>query len=208
MVLVDAQVDAVKKQVAALTRTQIIATAKAENTKIMQSDPHPAGFVRHVDGVEGAPEESVKDGGVIVYDYDRLDLVVEFALDTLRQLSPVDKGDYVRSHTIFVDGKPVEDLKGWHEGQKIAIANTVPYARKIEVGGKKYRTHPHVYEHAAVTVNRRFGNVASVSFGYMRVDIGDISVWADTVSRSHGSQRKSDRDEWLRRQPALFLSEL
>jgi len=205
---VDAQVEAVKKQVAALTRTQIIATAKAENAKIMADDPPPAGFVRHVDGVEGIPEENVKDGGVIVYDYDRLDLVVEFALDTLRQLSPVDKGDYVRSHTIFVDGKPVDDLRNWHEGQKIAIANTVPYARKIEVGGKKYRTHPHVYEHAAATVNRRFGNVANISFGYMQVDIGDISVWVASVPSSHSSRRKSDRDEWLRRQPALFLSEL
>jgi hypothetical protein len=206
---VDAQIEAVKKQVEALTRTQIIATAKAENAKIMQDDPRPAGYVRHVDGVEGAPEESVRDGGVIVYDYDRLDIIVAFALDTLRQISPVDKGDYVRSHTLFIDGHPVEDLSGWHQGQKVAIANTQPYARKIEVGGKKFRTHPHVYERATHTVTQRFGNIASISFGYMQVDIGDVASWSRSTRVSHrGHASTKTRDDWLRRQPAMFLSEL
>lgn len=206
---VDAQVEAVKKNIEVLTRTQIIATAKAENAKIMAEEPRPAGFVRHVDGVEGAPEESVKDGGVIVYDYDRLDIIAAFALDTLRQLSPVDKGDYVRSHTLFIDGKPVEDLSGWREGQQVAIANTMPYARKIEVGGKKFRTHPHVYERAQKTVAQRFGNMANIAFGYMQVDIGDVAEWSVKARVSHrGHASTKTRDDWLRRQPAIFLTGL
>jgi hypothetical protein len=50
--------------------------------------------VRHVDGAL-APEEAVKVGGVIVYDYNRLDLVKKLALEILKEFSPDKTGDYI-----------------------------------------------------------------------------------------------------------------
>lgn len=203
----DAQFDAVIANVTALTREAIVTAAKREHHKIMDEDPRPLSFVRHVDGVENAPEERVKPGGVIVYDYDRLDYVVSVALDYLRQYSPVREGDYVRSHTLFLNGQPVDDVKAWKRGDKIAIANTMPYARKIERGGKQYRTHPHVYEKTERVLDRRFGNLSRVYFGYMEVTIGDVADWAKSTKLTGGGRtlRSKTRDEWLRRQPALFI---
>jgi hypothetical protein len=150
----------------------IVAAAKREHAKIMEAEPRPPGFVRHVDGREGATEEDVSDGGIIVYDYHRIDLVVDAAMDTLRKLSPVASGDYVRSHTIFIGGSVVEDAKNWKPGQEVVLANTVPYARKIEIGGKKFRTHPHVYEKTASILRRLFAGVADISFSYY--DVGSL----------------------------------
>lgn len=203
-----AQFDAVTRNVAALTREQVIAAAKAQNAKVMNTEPRPAAFTRHVDGIEGAAEEAVRPGGEIVYDYDRIDLVAEFALDTLRQLSPVYRGNYVRGHTLFVGGQPVDDIRRIGAAKTVVIANTEPYARKIEVGGKQFRTHPHVYERAESIVARRFGNIADVRFGYFAVTIGDIEDWAaSTVSGRRGGS-KAAVDHWLRRQPALYISRL
>lgn len=188
--------------VAALSRRHIAAAARSRNADVMRTSPRPLGFVRHVDGIEGAAEEAVQPGGVIVYDYDRLDLVLAAALDTLRELSPVAMGDYVRSHTVFLNSRAVDDVKAWRRGDEIAIANTMPYARKIERGRGGYRAHPHVYEQASRLLDRRFGSIAHIAFGYFVVE-----SHADIAKvRSAGHAGAARRDDWLRRQPALFVS--
>lgn len=85
-------------------RELLIATAKREHAAVMRADPRPSAFKRWVDGVEGAPEERVKDRGVIHYEYSRIDEIVRFTMDTLFDKSPVRTGRYRKSHTIFVDG--------------------------------------------------------------------------------------------------------
>lgn len=210
MVSFNAQVDAATARTLEEVRLRIIATAKTEHAKIMQDDPQPGGFVRHVDGVEGAAEETVKASGVIVYDYDRLDLVADVALDTLRQLSPIEKGDYVRSHVLFVNGQPVDTLKGnWKEGDEISITNLVPWARKIEIGREGYHAHPHVYERAAHLLANRYGNIAKIIFTFRPVPFGDIGKWAKTTKMSHqGHASTATRQDWLTRQPTIIIREL
>lgn len=203
---VAAQCDAVIKRVASLTQQQIVATAKAANAKVMATPPKPLRMTRHVDGVLDAPEEAVKPGGVIVYDYDRLDLVVQFALDTLRQLSPVESGDYASSHVIMLNGTVVDNVSGWKPGDEITISNSQPYTRKIEIGDKGYRAHGHVYEKSAHVVSRQYGNMASVSFTYRAAPPGAIQGWAARTKLSRkGSVR--NRAEWLVNQPTLVIRE-
>lgn len=200
--------DAAINRVVGLTRQQIAETAVREDRKIMSDPPIPITRVRHVDGVLGAPETAVKDGGVIVYDYGRLDLVVEFALDTLRQLSPVDEGDYVRSHVIMINGVVVPDMKGWKAGDRVTISNSMPYTRKIEIGRGRYRARGHVYEKAERIVLRRFGNMANVWFIFDKAPAGDIHSWAKTTTLSHrGHASTNTRQEWLTRQPTLLIKE-
>lgn len=135
------QFDAVLAEVGRLTQQGIVAEAKRLHGEVMNTDPRPLNFVRHVDGVI-APEEAVKPGGVIVYDYNRLDIVAKRALEILREISPVGSGRdphpglYKSSHRLFIDGHAVDTLDGWHEGQEISITNTVVYAQVIELGGK------------------------------------------------------------------------
>lgn len=158
------------------THRAIVALAKREHAKVLMTDPRPGGFTRYVDGRRGAPEEAVKPNGVIVYEYQRLDLVVQLAMETLFDRSPVLSGEYRNRHTIFLNGQPVRNLKNWKPGDEVAISNYVPYARKIEAGKMRMRVPgtDHVYQQAAQIVKARYGNVASVHFTYRGIGGGGI----------------------------------
>lgn len=160
------------KAVTAAVNADLAALAKREHAKVMNTDPRPVGFVRWVDGNEGAAEESVRPDGVIVYEYNRYDLVAQFILDTLRERSPVKSGEYVRSHTLFLNGVEVQDLSGWKQGDEISITNYVPYSRKIEVGKMKMSVPGHVYERTAQIARRLYREVADISFTYRGIIAG------------------------------------
>jgi hypothetical protein len=197
------------KFVIGLTQQQLVAKAKQLNKEIMGADPRPLAVVRHVDGVQDAPEETVKPDGVIVYDYDRLDQVVEFALETLRQLSPVDSGDYARGHVVMLNGEVVDGLAGWKPGDRVTISNPEPYARKIEIGKNGYRANGHVYDKAAQIVARRFGNMVDTSVEYETAPPGAIHEWAGkTKSGSRRGGNSANHTEWLTRQPTLLIEEI
>lgn len=204
--------DSVTKNAVNLTQQQVAAKAVEMNRAVMVKEPRPLGVKRYVDGVEGAPETAVRAGGVIVYDYNRLDLVAEVALDTLRQLSPVKEGNYVRGHVIMLNEQIVElaQLRGaYKDGDTITISNTEPYTRKIERGGKGFRTKGHVYEKAERILVRRFGNQASIYFTYRKAPAGAIHDWArSTGMSSTGHASANHRAEWLIRQPTLVIREL
>lgn len=158
------------------THRAIVALAKREHGRVMTTDPRPGGFTRYVDGRKGAREEAVKPTGVIVYEYQRLDLVVQLAMETLFEKSPVLSGEYRNRHTIFLNGQPVTNLAGWKPGDEVAISNYLPYARKIEMGKMKMRVPgtDHVYAQAAQIVKARYGNVASVRFTYRGISGGAV----------------------------------
>jgi hypothetical protein len=142
----------------------LVETAKAAHQRVMQTDPRPTRFNRTVDGARGAPEERVKPFGVIVYDYPRLDEVVQFALEALFDLSPVLSGEYRNAHQLYLDGYPVRNLADYRGGE-VVIMNTFPYARKIELGAMTMRIEntDQVYAKAADLVRGRFGNQAKIS---------------------------------------------
>jgi hypothetical protein len=152
-------------------RLSLIALAKSEHSKIMNAEPRPVRFTRFVDGRRGALEEEAKGNSVIHYDYPRLEIVVEFAMNALYDFSPVRSGEYRNSHQIFVNGLHVANLKDINEGQEIAISNTVPYARKIEVGAMTMRVPgtDHVYQQAAQLTRRRMGNLARIEFTFRSI---------------------------------------
>lgn len=217
------QIRIAKQVTLADTQALLVATAKQANEKVLATDPRPASFRRFVDGNEGAPEEAVKAAGVIVYEYQRLDLVAQFALDTLRALSPTgsngDKhpGLYRDSHTAFVNGDAVRDFSDLPAGAVITITNPQPYARKIEVGGRFKMTVPgtdHVYQQAQRMIAQKYGKVARVAFSYEVLTGGAIDAWASSASaRVHAALNRNHAgvgkraSEWLRRQPALTISE-
>lgn len=140
--------------------------AKQANAAVMNFDPKPAGFIRTVDGTEGAPEEAVRPNGVIVYQYQRIETAVLAAMDVLRQLSPVASGAYREAHTIYVnDAAQLTSLPTMTAEDDIAIMNLEPYARKIEVGHMTMKVSGtnHVYQQAQQIIAGRFGNQVRVT---------------------------------------------
>jgi len=96
----------------------------------------PRRFTTEVDGREGAAEETVRlDGGHIVYRFSSLAGAVQFALDYLRERSPVLTGEFQRSWMVLVNGspwrQPMEEIPG---DADVTVTNDRPFARLMEVG--------------------------------------------------------------------------
>lgn len=212
------QFDAEIVRAVAASSADLAAFAKREHGKIMRADPRPSGFRRFVDGKEGAAEEAVKAFGVIEYHYQRLNEVVQFAMDTLFALSPVLSGAYRRSHTLFVNGGAVSDLKSWKPTDgEIYIVNPLPYARKIELGKQKMRVpgSDRVYQQAEQILKRRFGNIAAIKFTYRSVSDGSFYAAGDVAGPikrtakgrfARGSHARPGRAlEQDARRPALYI---
>jgi hypothetical protein len=142
--------------------------------------------------------------------------IVTFALQTLRDLSPVGSnkdphpGLYRDSHMVFLDGHNVPDARDWKPGQQIAISNPVPYSRIIELGSGKMRAPLHVYEQAEPLISGRYGNSVNVRFDYMPVRFGSVQAYAGSLAgqaagKRRGGSQKALRD-WLVRQPCILIT--
>lgn len=179
------------------TQAQLMALAKREHGKVMTANPKPSRFIRTVDGVRGAREEQVRPDGSIVYVYPRLDEVVQVALDTLFDLSPVLSGEYRMNHRLFVNSVEARNLAGWDGQGDIIISNSMPYSRKIELGKMTMRVpgSDHVYEQAEFTLRQRFGNQARIVFTYRGLMGGSVL----------SSRQGGNKSEY--RYPALEISE-
>ena len=119
----------------------------------------------YVDGRLGAPLESVKPDGVIVFEFDLLNDLFEWIGEMLVANSPVLTGRYASSHAFFADGVKVEPGADLPEAGEYAFVSTTPYSRKIE-RGLSPQAPEGVYEAVALLARRRFGNIASIRFSY------------------------------------------
>lgn len=179
------------------TQRALVALAKREHAEVMATAPRPARFTRTVDGVRGAREEQVRADGTIVYVYPRLDEVVQAALDALFDLSPVLSGAYRMGHRLFVGGVEARNLGDWDGESEILIANSLPYARKIELGKMAMRVpgSDHVYEQAEYLLRQRFNNQARIIFTFRGL------MGASVLNRQAGGNKSEYR------YPALVISE-
>lgn len=152
----------------------------------------------------------------IIYRYLNMDEIAQFALQTLRELSPVGSasdphpGLYRDSHMLFINGHNVPDAKSWQPGQQIEISNPVPYSRIVELGNGKMRVPLNVYEKAAPLISAHYGNSVNVQFVFMPVRFGSVQAYAGSLTgqaagKRRGGSQKALRD-WLVRQPAIILT--
>lgn len=151
--------------------------------------------------------------------YKRFDMdeVVQFAIETLKDRSPVgSKGDshpglYRDSHFIFLEGQNVPDVKSWTPGERIEITNPVPYSRKIEIGKFKVNVASHVYEGAVPIINAKYGKQVICTFALLPARLGPASALSQSPgARALARRIKPDKNqshnvEWLVRQPTLLI---
>lgn len=145
--------------------------AKREHAAVMAAEPRPSAFHRYVDGIEGAAEETVRPNGVILYTYERMAEVVQYAMEVLFDLSPVDSGEYRSAHELFIGGLGARDLKNFSSGMEVSITNRVPYSRKIELGTMTMRVPGSslVYQQARRRIVNRYGRMVEVNFTYRAI---------------------------------------
>lgn len=126
-----------------------------------------------VDGRAGAPLETVKPDGVISAEFELFDDVLVWIAGQLETHSPRLSGRYAKSHTIFADGVEVDVGAKIPDAQEFVFISTLPYARKIE-RGESSQAPDGVYQVVATLAQRRFGNIAKVTFSYRTALSGSL----------------------------------
>lgn len=161
------------------------AAKKALNDAI-QSGRGTDSYRKWVDGHEGAREETVKPTGTILYRFNRMGAIAQFALSYLINRSPVRSSFPISP----AHGKPVHYRDGLYvavDGKfilahqfapnsvpataEISIGNVVAYSRKVDIqliGGKRlsFSTAPFLFDDAVREIKKRFGVLVEVKRVY------------------------------------------
>ena len=149
---------------------EAIEEAKQQNKRVLGVVPP---YDVYVDGREGAPLESVKPNGVIRAEFQLVNEALAWISTQLQIHSPVLTGRYAKSHELFADGVDTENPNNAPPAEEYVFLNTQPYSRKIE-RGQSSQAPDGVYQAVATLAQRRFGNVAKISFSYRTAIGGDI----------------------------------
>ena len=197
-----------KARSAALAEVALVEIQRANtiNRTALGSEPK---YEQFVDGRQGAPLESVKAGGMILAEWSFLGQTLTYVREMLREASPFRSGRYRDSHLLIVDGVEIADGAAMpDEFDEAVFINSQPYSRKIE-RGLSAQAPSGVYQVVAAMGKRRFGNLARVSFTFRPLTgISHLDTWARKTSLMKAGRRTmtdADREEWLRRQPAITV---
>jgi hypothetical protein len=126
-----------------------------------------------VNGRENAELTNIMppESGIIVAEYRLVDDVLAWIMQTLRDRSPFDSGEYKRGHRLFAD-----DVECDPDNPPIAARytffNLVPYARRLEVGktesGRDFliSVPNKIYARTFADAKARFGNAAKITTGF------------------------------------------
>ncbi|GBR47002.1 hypothetical protein CSR02_02790 [Acetobacter pomorum] len=153
---------AISRNMRSATAHKIVANRiRKERDALIQSGVASAQYVRRVDGKIGLPEEAAKlNGGNVSYIFSTIGAATVWALAELRQRSPCRSGAFRKSWAVLVNGKGWTDAPGKIPmGSEVRIVNTMPYARKIEVGGQRISVPPGIVEAVRRPLMRRFKRI-------------------------------------------------
>ena len=160
------------------------------------------------DGVPRRDYRGVKVGGRIEF-LARTPVgdAVIWALRELARISPRLSGDYVRAHTVMLNGTEIPEgnlaatLRKAKDGDRVQIVNPMPYAKKIEgraaskkrgIGGMRGQSSQApggVYRVVARSLVQRYGRSIFVDFKYVKLSTG-----LKYVRRGKGKRSKTGRD--------------
>jgi hypothetical protein len=145
-------------------------------------------YVQFVDGREGAPLESVRPGGKILFKFNALGRVLDWIYEQLLARSPVGPDTpphlhYIEDHELYIDGERVNVVVGAiaevPHGGTAMIVDGRPYARKIE-RGLSVQAPDGVYELTAIAAQRLFPGT-KITFQY--VSLASVAETARGTTR-------------------------
>ena len=186
---------------------QELVTAEAKNRSALGYVPPHETFV---DGRRGAPVETVKADGTVIFEFSLIETALAAIAQILIIASPVLTGQFRSSIALFADGDEVEPGQTPPNANEYAFVPSTPYARKIE-RGLSAQAPDGLFQVAAALASRRFGNIARIRFGYRSLNAGAVGGWAATASARALAQRVRggnpvNHTDWLTRQPAVIIT--
>lgn len=121
--------------------------------------------------------------------------------------SPVLTEAYAKSHVFYADGTEADPARPPEAGEYVFLS-ALPYARKIEKGLSK-QAPDGVYEAVSVLARRRFGNVASIFFGFRSPLLSYVAGGANRAERAalrnQPARRSAMAMERETRVPAIII---
>lgn len=208
-----------RQGLAAKMGRKVLAEAQEQNARVLGSVPAHDTFV---DGRPTTDLESVNpDHGSMLFRFKLGTDVFRWIDEQLILHSPIGdtpkSPEYNKSHIFFADDDQA-DPDTVTSGETFVFLNTVPYARKIE-RGQSDQAPDGVYEVVAVLAAQRFGNVASIRFGYRSFQAGVMVLNPGKFDLRKGFQGQGMseaaakaaasqviRDERNSRQPAIIIT--
>lgn len=136
----------------------------------------PVPYTLEVDGHLASNENEVKPYGLIVYRFNRMGEIAQYALDFLiSYVKRAYSGKYHKNFFIAVNGKFIDaanfNPKFVPARAEIIIGNKLPFNRKFDVqriGNRtlSYKVPPGLYDAAAAAVRRRYGKIVEAKRDY------------------------------------------
>lgn len=160
-----------RKKVIADTAREALQRAQEDNKAVLGRVPEHETFINgraSSDLMSADP-----DAGTIAFVFELSMEMFEWIDAQLILHSPVLTTRYARSHILFADGEQADPLAPT-KGDVFVFLNIQPYARKIERGLSKRMAPDGVYEVVAALANRRFGNLARITFSYRSFQGGKL----------------------------------
>lgn len=170
----------------------MVSTAYAAKARVMGGTPPPSGYRQVVDQIEGAPIESVRPDGVIVFAWQYLGFVVRDIYDALVARSPVVSGKYVHSVEVISDGQPASPDDDFSLAKQVMLVATAPYSRKLEVHLRKdgrpfvVQVPPHIVEDTRDMAVRLYGDLATFEFNYVEISNPYVLRTTSSHRKRHG----------------------
>jgi hypothetical protein len=200
-------------------RAYLVRFARAGHDQTMREQTMRAGVVPEWDAYANTPAntnlDTVKLPGPIVYRYRYHKEIVLAAIDALREASPKVSGAYKDSHFLWVNDEQVPLDTELKRTDDIFIANTVPYARRLEVGKKDngepfiVQKDPDIYKRVMNTILiPKYGKVAEFRLGYVTLpDAWKIRgrLGPDYALASGKRRKRRQNVGELVRAPAIFI---
>lgn len=138
-------------------RSVLIQDLHAERDSLIAAGQASPVWQRTVNGERNAPEESLRVGGEILYNFSDISLAAAYALDLARQKSPVASGLYRDSWVLLVGGEIwPHELEYLPVNVEVTITNPMPYARKIDVGAMEMTVPPGIVEAVRQAVFKKY----------------------------------------------------
>lgn len=137
---------------------QLVAFARSELAKVIASGEGSPDYNLFVNNAPATTEDNVVPPGPIIYQFNWWKDIVQFALQTLIDLSPELTGEYKNNWLIRADGQQVADPKDIQVASVVEITNDMPFHRSIVVGHKHYRIGHQNIEEARSKVMSLYGN--------------------------------------------------
>ncbi|RWC28813.1 hypothetical protein [Mesorhizobium sp.] len=183
----------------------VAAFAKSEVRRVIAEGLAAPTYVRFVNAVEGAAEDSYRAPGAIVYEFTNWALVVNAALAELQKRSPRKSGRFASSFIVIAGGRSVvADFTKIRSDAEIIITNFQPYVRKAEVGmlGVAER---YLFAGTARVMANRFRGAFTFTSKFLDVPAGIHSGMPYRL-KGHGSNDRISRKSGVLSYPSIIIN--